>query len=78
MKEVSLELSKQKDEKIVMWVFDSFSTLVSNALVEKKKIEYNNVFASIFNLRTSIIPVAVCSSATSAGALNECNESLLS
>ena len=75
VKEVSLELSLRKgeDQKVVMWVLDSFSTLVSKALVstEEKKSEYDGVISRLFDLNTSIIPVAVCSSATTAGALNE-------
>ena len=75
VKEVSLELSLRKgeDQKVVMWVLDSFSTLVSKALVstEEKKSEYDGVISMLFDLNTSIIPVAVCSSATTAGALNE-------
>ena len=81
VKEVSLELSKGKDEKVVMWVLDSFSTLVSNALEDKEsknsqsKAAYAGVIAMLFNLNTSIIPIAVCSSATTAGALNESKQS---
>ena len=77
VKEVSLELSNCNDEKVVMWVLDSFSTLVSNALEAKKteksdsKAEYAGVISMLFNLNTSIIPIAVCSSVTTAGALNE-------
>ena len=77
VKEVSLELSKSDDEKVVMWVLDSFSTLVSNALasMEKEKSEYDYVISTLFKLNTSIIPVAVCSSATTAGSLNESTKS---
>ena len=73
MKEVSLELSNGNDEKVVMWVLDSFSTLVSKALAstEEKKSEYDSVISMLFDLNTSIIPIAICSSATTAGALNE-------
>jgi hypothetical protein len=75
VKEVCLELSmeKEKNKKVVMWVLDSFSTLVSKALVafEEKKSEYDGVISKFFDLNTSIIPVAVCSSATTVGALNE-------
>ena len=79
MKEVSLELSKGKDEKVVMWILDSFSTLVSKALVstEEKKSEYDGVISMLFDLNTSIIPIAVCSSATTAGALNESKQSYI-
>ena len=78
VKEVSLELSKGKQEKVVMWVIDSFSTLVSKAVVstEEKKSEYDGVISTLFDLNTSIIPIAVCSSATTAGALNESKLSL--
>ena len=74
VKEVCLELSMEKGEnkKVVMWVLDSFSTLVSNALDPKEsKTAYAGVIVTLFDLNTSIIPVAVCSSATTAGALNE-------
>ena len=79
VKEVSLELSLRKgeDQKVVMWVLDSFSTLVSNALEAtaaknaRLHSEYDGVISTLFDLNTSIIPVAVCSSATTAGALNE-------
>lgn len=79
VKEVSLELSLRKgeDQKVVMWVLDSFSTLVSNALKAKAaknarlEFEFGGVISTLFDLNTSIIPVAVCSSATTAGALNE-------
>ena len=79
VKEVSLELSKGKDEKVVMWILDSFSTLVSKALVstEEKKSEYDGVISMLFDLNTSIIPIAVCSSATTAGALNESKQSYI-
>ena len=75
VKEVALELSLRKgeEEKVVMWILDSFSTLVSKALVasEEKKSEYDGVISMLFDLNTSIIPIAVCSSATTAGALSE-------
>ena len=74
---MSLELSKGNDRKVVMWVLDSFSTLVSNALEAKEaknsntKAEYAGVISTLFDLNTSMIPIAVCSSATTADALNE-------
>ena len=75
VKEVCLELTMVKEEntKVVMWMLDSFSTLVSKALVasEKDKSEYDGVISKLFDLNTSIIPIAVCSSATTVGALNE-------
>jgi hypothetical protein len=71
VKEVSLELSKENF--LVMWVLDSFSTLVSNAINENKKVQYCSVISTLFDLNTSIIPIAVCSSATTAGALSESN-----
>ncbi len=71
LEEVALELSKGKDEIVVMWVFDSFSTLVTNALRDPSSTSaYSGVIATIFDLNASMIPVAVCSSATTAGALN--------
>ena len=83
VKEVSLELSKSKDEKVVMWVLDSFSTLVSNATRDLNAnhttsvADYAGVITMLFNLNTSIIPIAVCSSATTAGALNESKQSYI-
>ena len=74
LKEVSLELSQSStDEQVVMWVFDSFSTLVSKALAstEEKKAEYDGVISTLFRLNTAMLPIAVCSSTTTAGALNE-------
>jgi len=78
VKEVALKLSlrKGKDEKVVMWVLDSFSTLVSNALKDLNSnhtpsaAAYSGVIMTLFDLNTSIIPVAVCSSATTVGTLN--------
>jgi len=65
-------MEKGENKKVVMWVLDSFSTLVSNALDPKEsKTAYAEVIVTLFDLNTSIIPVAVCSSATTAGALNE-------
>ena len=78
LKEVSLELSQSStDEQVVMWVFDSFSTLVSKALAstEEKKAEYDGVISMLFRLNTAMLPIAVCSSATTAGALNESTSS---
>jgi hypothetical protein len=74
VKEVALELSSREEgkEKVVMWVLDSFNTLVSNALeVKERRAAYAGVITTLFDLNTSIIPVAVCSSATNAGALSE-------
>ena len=74
LKEVSLELSQSStDEQVVMWVFDSFCTLVSKALAstEEKKAEYDGVISMLFRLNTAMLPIAVCSSATTAGSLNE-------
>jgi low temperature requirement protein LtrA len=72
VKEVSLKLSKSTDQKVVMWVLDSFSTLVSNALnPHESKVAYAGMISMLFDLNTSIIPIAVCSSATTAGALSE-------
>jgi beta-phosphoglucomutase-like phosphatase (HAD superfamily) len=66
-----------------MWVFDSFSTLVSNALEDKEakdsksKAAYSGVISTLFRLNTAMLPIAVCSSATTAGALNESTPSRL-
>jgi len=66
-----------------MWVLDSFSTLVSNALEDKEsknsqsKAAYSGVISMLFDLNTSIIPIAVCSSATTAGTLNESKQSCI-
>ena len=79
LKEVALDLSKGEDEKVVMWVFDSFSTLVTNATKDTaannsgSAAAYAGVIVTVFNLNESMIPVAVCSSATTAGALNASN-----
>jgi len=60
-----------------MWVIDSFSTLVSNALEDKEakdsksKAAYSGVISVLFRLNTAMLPIAVCSSTTTAGALNE-------
>jgi len=83
VKEVSLELSKGKDEKVVMWVLDSFSTLVSNATRDldanhtPSVAAYSGVISMLFDLNTSIIPIAVCSSATIAVTLNESKQSYI-
>ena len=78
LKEVALELSKEEDGKVVMWVFDSFSTLVSNAIEYPVSIAaYSGVIRRIFDLNDSLIPVAICSSATTAGALNASKSSHL-
>ena len=79
VKEVALELSLRKgeEEKVVMWILDSFSTLVSNATRDLNSnhtpsvAAYSGVITTLFDLNTSIIPIAVCSSATTAGALSE-------
>ena len=82
LKEVSLELSQSStDEQVVMWVFDSFSTLVSNALEDKEakdsksKAAYSGVISTLYGLNTAMLPIAVCSSATTAGELNESTSS---
>ena len=70
-------MEKGENKKVVMWVLDSFSTLVSNATRDLNSnyslsvSAYAGVIVTLFDLNTSIIPVAVCSSATTAGALNE-------
>ena len=77
LKEVSLELSQGNDEKVVMWVLDSFSPLVSNATAAldanntPSVAAYSGVITTLFDLNTAIIPIAVCSSATAAGKLSE-------
>ena len=77
LKEVSLELAESStDEKVVMWVLDSFSTLVSNALDDKRtenqsRSAYSGVITMLFDLNTSMHPIAVCSSVTSAGDMSE-------
>jgi len=52
---------------------DSFSTLVSNALATNAPpgsiAVYKGLISQIFGLTTVLIPVPVCSSATTAGAL---------
>jgi len=64
-----------------MWVLDSFSTLVSNANRDLNAnhtpsvAAYAGEITMLFDLNTAIIPIAVCSSATTAGALNESKQS---
>ncbi len=76
VKEVSLELSKESgdDEKVVMWVFDSFSDLVSGATRSNdtpNAMQYGGVIWTLFSLNTAIIPVAVCDSAATSSALRK-------
>jgi len=78
VQEVSLELSKGKGENklLVLWVLDSFSSLVTNALKAEKANqadiaqEYAGVISMLFNLHASMIPLPVASSSTTAGALS--------
>jgi hypothetical protein len=64
-----------------MWVFDSFSTLVSNATKDlnakntASAAAYSGVIAMLFRLNTAMLPIGVCSSTTTAGALNESTSS---
>ena len=76
LKEVASELAEGKEKLVVMWVFDSFSKLVSNALQnaparEQSKQAYSGFIGALFEMNLSMIIVAVSSSATTAGALNE-------
>ena len=76
LKEVASELAEGKEKLVVMWVFDSFSKLVSNALQnaparEQSKQAYSGFIGALFEMNSSMIIVAVSSSATTAGALNE-------
>jgi hypothetical protein len=64
-----------------MWVFDSFSTLVSNATKDlnakntASAAAYSGVIAMLFRLNKAMLPIGVCSSTTTAGALNESTSS---
>jgi len=73
--EVSHELALEPEQsaKYVMWIFDSFSSLVTKALgsMQKEKDGYGSVINMLFRLNSSLIPVPVCSAATTAGALSE-------
>ena len=76
LKEVASELAEGKEKLVVMWVFDSFSKLVSNALQnaparDQSKQAYSGFIGALFEMNSSMIIVAVSSSATTAGALNE-------
>jgi hypothetical protein len=71
-------MEKGENKKVVMWVLDSFSTLVSNATRDLKSknsssvAAYAGVIVTLFYLnRSMIIPVGVCSSATTLGELRE-------
>ena len=82
LKKVSHELSQSSTaEQVVMWVFDSYSTLVSNATKDlnakntTSAAAYSGVISMLFRLNIAMLPIAVCSSATTAGALNESTSS---
>ena len=67
-REVAKELAMEG--RPVLWIMDSFSRLVSNALSEKAPLgyhaEYSGVISMLFELNHVLIPVPVCSSATTA------------
>lgn len=71
LKEVAKELADEG--KPIFWIMDSFSTLVSNAVAKDAApgsiANYKGVISQIFSLTSVLIPVPVCSSATTAGAL---------
>jgi len=73
--EAAAELSKGlgvKEKKEVMWILDSFSALVSLALENpSQKSEYAAVIDLLYRMSSSLIPVPVCSSATTAGSLGD-------
>lgn len=57
----------------MLWIMDSFSKLVSNALADKaftgRREAYSGIISQIFELTNVLIPVPVCSSATTASDL---------
>jgi hypothetical protein len=67
--EVAKELAMEG--RPVLWIMDSFSRLVSNALSVDalQGIEYSGTISMLFELNRVLIPVPVCSSATTAGDL---------
>ena len=70
-REVAKELATEG--RPVLWIMDSFSRLVSNALsvdaLQGSRLEYSGTIAMLFELNRVLIPVPVCSSATTAGDL---------
>ena len=70
-REVANELAMEG--RPVLWIMDSFSKLVSNALSDDaqrgSRLEYSGVISMLFELNRVLIPVPVCSSATTAGDL---------
>jgi len=70
-REVAKELAMEG--RPVLWIMDSFCTLVSNALSvdarRDSRAEYRDVICMLFELNHVLIPVPVCSSATTAGDL---------
>ena len=74
VQEVSLELSEGKhgEKVVVVWILDSFSKLMSNALSAKAKDKhvYSELFGQLFDLSSAMVPVPVCSSITPPGALS--------
>ena len=86
VKEVSLELSLREgeDETVVMWVLESFGTLVAYALNAKESKfststeDYSGVITTVFDLNTSIVPIAVSSSATTVDSIRKSKSHILS
>ena len=69
--EVANELAMEG--RPVLWIMDSFCRLVSNALSvdtqRGSRAEYRDAICMLFELNRVLIPVPVCSSATTAGDL---------
>ena len=59
----------------VIWVFDSFGTLISNAL-ENSATEYKGFISWLFQLHRQFLCLPVCSSATTARELAKSKEYL--
>ena len=70
LQEVAKELADEG--RPVIWIFDSFSNIITSAL-EKAAIgsmaSHRAIVSELFQLSSVLIPIPVCSSATTAGAL---------
>ena len=54
----------------VIWVFDSFSTLITNALKEPWA-GYRGFLSELFHLQEAFLCLPICSSATFVGAIEK-------
>jgi hypothetical protein len=70
-KKVAAELAKEG--KPILWIFDSFCQLVTNTLDDNttNKAYYRGLIRDLFDLNEVLIPVLVCSSATTSILLGE-------